>query len=634
MLLLGENSVTFDGDSLSDIFYDDVNSKICTVRGNGTMGITLKGHMAEAISFRTRETAQIKTIKFSPNGRIASIQRDDSTVDFVFLSSANGGGVNSTDLQPDVKQRCKLKNAIIIGLEWVSASQILYILNTGLELYQVNSEKKTIKLIRSFNIALIWFVYYPKSQLLIVSSGINGALLNPFLIQNGSIHKLCRFEVDFGCSNAKSKLLERDVTIGSIYGTLYVLVLRSSIRDSTTSDIALYELSGDPAVPSKFAYSLTLGLTGMFGVHVIDSLVIVHHQISCKSFVFDIGLDLQTHFHRAIVEDAIAIDPSAESFVSDGMELYTPAWVIFAPNFIIDSRAGIFTTLRVVAEQAVSHIKDNCTLLRFLMNRRNAKKAFLNTFTSMLSEKRLNLVNCSSVFSLIVNASVATDMNSSTAPEQQRIRIVPEPYQQMKIEQSDLLSCVFLSLKDITTTDKKFLVNVMLECLLALNANSVDVEPYFHEVLVNTMVEAQEYSKLQQLLQYRVIADAKPLAFNLLSLEVQHAPLIQLAVDMLARLGVDEQIVEVLLSKGKVIEAVRFIDTVGLERFNCLKAFEAALKSDRVAQYAIFSYFHDKKRPNVGKESEYYDMFKQKFDEMYSAEELQIANKESIFGDV
>ncbi|TKR89784.1 hypothetical protein L596_013834 [Steinernema carpocapsae] len=634
MLLLGENSVTFDGDSLSDIFFDDVNSKICTVRGNGTMGITLKGHTAETVSFRTRETAQIKTIKFAPNGRIASIQRDDVTVDFVFLTSANGGGVNSTDLQPDVKQRCKLKNAVILGLEWVSASQILYVLNNGLELYQVNCEKKTIKLVRSFNISLIWFVYYPKSQLLVASSGINGAVLNPFIIQNGVIHKLSRFEVDFGCCNAKSKLLERDITVGSIYGSLYILVLRSSIRDSTTSDIALYELNADAAVPSKFSYSLTLGLGGMFGVHVIDNLVIVHHQISSKSLVFDVGLHPDYQLHKAVMEDTVSIDPAAEAFVSEGMELYTPAWVIFAPNFIIDSRAGIFTTLGVVPKSAAGRVKDNLTLLQFLMKRSNAKRDFLTIFTEMIAEKRLTLVQCATVFEWIIDSFIRTSANVLVNTEQQRMRVIAESYTEMRIEQSDLLSCVFLPLKDSTTVDKKFLVNVMLECLLALNAKSLEVEPYFHEVLVNTMVEAQEYNKLQQLLQYRVIADAKPLAFNLLSLEVQHAPLIQLAVDMLARLGVNEQIVEVLLSKGKVIEAVRFIDAIGLDRFNCLKAFEAAVKSGRPTQFAIFNYFNDKKRTNYGKESDHYEVFRQRFDELFTEEELEEAAKESLFGDI
>uniref|UniRef100_A0A914S1A7 Mic1 domain-containing protein n=1 Tax=Parascaris equorum TaxID=6256 RepID=A0A914S1A7_PAREQ len=51
-------------------------------------------------------------------------------------------------------------------------------------------------------------------------------------------------------------------------------------------------------------------------------------------------------------------------------------------------------------------------------------------------------------------------------------------------------------------------------------------------------------------------------AFQLLSHEAKHAPLIQLAVDMLARLGTAaEEIVEVLLSRGQLVDAIRFINS-------------------------------------------------------------------------
>lgn len=46
----------------------------------------------------------------------------------------------------------------------------------------------------------------------------------------------------------------------------------------------------------------------------------------------------------------------------------------------------------------------------------------------------------------------------------------------------------------------------------------------------------------------------------MLSHEAKHAPLIQLAVDMLARLGTAaEEIVEVLLSRGQLVDAIRLV---------------------------------------------------------------------------
>lgn len=45
------------------------------------------------------------------------------------------------------------------------------------------------------------------------SSGINGELS----LQNGVLHRLPKFEVDFGCSNAKTNLIEREVTVASVF---------------------------------------------------------------------------------------------------------------------------------------------------------------------------------------------------------------------------------------------------------------------------------------------------------------------------------------------------------------------------------------------------------------------------------
>ncbi|VDN45292.1 unnamed protein product [Gongylonema pulchrum] len=63
--------------------------------------------------------------------------------------------------------------------------------SVGLELYQVNAEKKSVKLLKSHNISMHWFVYYPYSQLLVVSSGASSALLNPFVIQVSVVSFFC-----------------------------------------------------------------------------------------------------------------------------------------------------------------------------------------------------------------------------------------------------------------------------------------------------------------------------------------------------------------------------------------------------------------------------------------------------------
>lgn len=63
------------------------------------------------------------------------------------------------------------------------------------------------------------------------------------------------------------------------YGSLYLLVLRYSLRDSSTSDIAMYKLSVNGMETPALTDTLLLERTGAFGIHIIDNIVVVHHQV-------------------------------------------------------------------------------------------------------------------------------------------------------------------------------------------------------------------------------------------------------------------------------------------------------------------------------------------------------------------
>lgn len=92
----------------------------------------------------------------------------------------------------------------------------------------------------------------------------------------------------------------------------------------------------------------------------------------------------------------------------------------------------------------------------------------------------------------------------------------------------------------------------------SLAEHSIPVQHYLHELVITTLVQRKAYYQLHQLLQYHVVADSKPLACLLLSLENLYPAAHQLALDMLKRLGnAHEEIIEVLLSKGYILPALR-----------------------------------------------------------------------------
>lgn len=106
-----------------------------------------------------------------------------NNVYILFKDFINFTNLNTNALSASFSQPTKNRSSHIIGLEWILNSQILYVTNQvfiklavccyskvafiqflqGLELYQVNPEKKSVKLLKSYNISLYWYLYYVSS---------------------------------------------------------------------------------------------------------------------------------------------------------------------------------------------------------------------------------------------------------------------------------------------------------------------------------------------------------------------------------------------------------------------------------------------------------------------------------------
>lgn len=63
-----------------------------------------------------------------------------------------------------------------------------------------------------------------------------------------------------------------------------VLILQSS-----TMEVEVYLLNGPGLAPRK-CHVLRLGQVGRFAINTVDNLVVVHHQASATSLLFDIAL--------------------------------------------------------------------------------------------------------------------------------------------------------------------------------------------------------------------------------------------------------------------------------------------------------------------------------------------------------
>jgi len=62
------------------------------------------------------------------------------------------------------------------------------------KLLQVNPEKHNVKALKCLSLGVNWFVFCPKSYLVVLSSGTVGNQIQALHITPGNLHKLNKFE--------------------------------------------------------------------------------------------------------------------------------------------------------------------------------------------------------------------------------------------------------------------------------------------------------------------------------------------------------------------------------------------------------------------------------------------------------
>lgn len=150
---------------------------------------------------------------------------------------------------------------------------------------------------------------------------------------------------------------ERDVTLGQIYGTLAILILRQT--QNRLVEVVIYLLNGPGLAPQK-THVLRLGHSGRFAMNIVDNLIVVHHQASATSLLFDIALNGETDTsgitYHAPVTPGKTIKPFALKLPSislDGQsmncDLCMLYFVLFEFNLFIKSLFNRFAKLGTIS---------------------------------------------------------------------------------------------------------------------------------------------------------------------------------------------------------------------------------------------------------------------------------------------
>ncbi|XP_076635775.1 regulator of MON1-CCZ1 complex protein bulli [Colletes latitarsis] len=610
-LELSSDPIKFESVScLTNVFFDDSKQQVFAVRSAGVAGVLVKGPN-QSINFQMEDKGPVISIKFSPDMNILAIQRSNTCVEFVNYSPVVGLD------NMEYSQPCKGKNATILGFVWTHGNEILFVTDYGVELFQVNPEKRNVRAIKCLSLGVNWFVYCPQSQLVLLSSGTAGNQMQALHITPGNLHKLTKFEMEPGTTKpGKLAVSERDVALTVLYGTPCIILLRhqpGASRSTGTTSVYVYTVSKMTTI--KRSHILKLDVSGRFAINVVDNLIIVHHQASKTSMVFDImlqGVSDGTVMHHTSVVPAKSIKPynlkvpgaTLSEHTYQPCQLYSPNWVVFQPNIVIDVKLGCLWYVELKLEALIKLITDKVLLVEFLIQRTNAKQVLIQVLQNFMMQLPVSLMDMPTIFNKInsvyrsyLESEIQSQMGTPLQSNVKNVATVLENYKyKLLLDQSDTYSHILSKFSE-NTIEPKMIVWVLLEYIRSLAEHGIPVQHYLHELIITTLVQRKAYYQLHQLLQYHVVADSKPLACLLLSLENLYPAAHQLALDMLKRLGnAHEEIIEVLLSKGHILPALRYVRSVGMvDQVSARKFLEAAKATeDATLFHSVFKFFEQR----------------------------------------
>ncbi|XP_053715095.1 regulator of MON1-CCZ1 complex [Synchiropus splendidus] len=606
-LELCENPVQFEHASgVNNVFFDEANKQVFAVRSGGATGVVVKGpDDKSSLAFRMDDRGEVKCIKFSIGNKILAVQRSSKSVDFI-------------NFMPDVphtqfSQECKMKNASVLGFCWTNWNEIVFITDQGIEFYQVFPDKRSLKLLKSHSINVNWYQHCPELAVILLSTTVQGNVLQPFTFRNGSVAKMNKFEIELPLvpKPAKLSLSERDVAMATIYGQLYVMNLKHQSRSAQSpgAEVVLYHLPRDGVC--KKTHVLKLNTTGKFALNIVDNLVVVHHQSSQTSLIFDIKLqepDSAVNTHQPVLP-ARSITPYrvpvSGPAVVPPCQLYSSSWSVFQPDIIISASEGYLWYLQVRLPPTVRLLKDKGKLMDFLLRRQDCKMVILSVCCQILDgSERGSLPVVATVFDKLnqvykehLEAEQLYALAMESAPARGAATVKRPVRTQAVVDQSDMYTHVLSAFTEKKDVSHKFVIAVLMEYIRSLNQFQIPVQHYLYELVIKTLVQHSLFYMLHQFLQYHVLSDSKPLACLLLSLETTYPPAHQLSLDMLKRLSTaNDEIVEVLLSKQQVLSALRFIRSVGgHDNVSARKFLDAARQTgDAMLFFTVFRSFQQR----------------------------------------
>lgn len=557
------------------VFFDECNREVISLTmapGSKTkalfQSVDIGGHVIE---LTLPIEKKIFSIKLNPTASLLAYHAEKSYVEFFNVKkNSSEHGETQTYILDDRRfvQTTRAKNSKLIGFLWTSPTELVMITDIDVEYYSVDAARRRLKHLKSYPSATNWFVYQPSRVLqsstiasghqysvLMVSTGSLSSSMQPYLFKRSQIYRLQKFDVEGDWQGGERlELFERSITIAFLYNYVRLLVLQHESLNvkSRGAQILIYTVDPKSSSTSK-THTLDLDVSGRFAISIHDNLIVVHDEPSRTSSIFDLMIksteksDCAGHFVSLIGSHPIR--PPAPDDLGKTMDMYSLNWVFFQPNFIVDAKLGMLSTLELDLEVVQHQLQDNNLLLSFLSNRENSQdiitrklKTIVRDSMALLSEGSQvtsnPLTEVSSAIEIIVQLVVSSEGSADGTNKGSTESVWSNP--NTRLRQEDIQRQVFQQLdesSDSSPSLNHFVISTLVEFIFATRKQEKNVDFCIFGQLVRLLVRKKRYYQLAQMIRCGILTDSEELAYLLLSNEVQHELATEMGMNMLHRLS-------------------------------------------------------------------------------------------------
>ncbi len=322
-------------------------------------------------------------------------------------------------------------------------------------------------------------------------------------------------------------------------------------------EVVLYQIE-DGHKPAQKRHILRLNLHGKCALNVVDNLILIHHQPTKATYIYDIEENSTSQYdgfqtiHEPLLPQlsiqSVNINwellSSSISTTPTTIELYSSNWIVFLPNVIIDVKMGCLWYLLINLDYLLDIITDRLLLIDILLRRANGKASILTLLrtllTNIIAPVQIDSNNVSNI-----SSSNVLDWWIEMIDRINRVFIENSSNRPL-LDQSDIFSVLSLfstivsissigsstthhrslsiTSNDTTLDDNdqtkalKFATSIVIEYIRSLNEYNIPIQYYIYELLVNLLVKNNYFFQLQQLIQYQVLTDSLQLGKDICNL--------------------------------------------------------------------------------------------------------------------